>query len=131
MANNELNALQVNFKTSGGSLFNVYGKTAEDFEHNLKMFNALLEEIMATEAAVAGGRTPAADPVSVVAAAFPGSSVVQSAPKQSTAAPSGNPVCKHGPMSFVDGTKKGKNWKAWMCSAGQNAPDKCDPQWVK
>jgi hypothetical protein len=48
----------------------------------------------------------------------------------SSAAPSA-PMCRHGAMEWKTGSKNGKDWKAWMCSAAKGAADKCDPQWVR
>lgn len=41
------------------------------------------------------------------------------------------PVCNHGPRVFKTGQSAKGPWKAWMCSADRNAPDKCAPEWVK
>ena len=132
MSNNETNSLQANFKTSAGSLFNVYGKTPEDFEFNLKCFVALVPDIIAAERAVASGGTasapqavaPASDPVAVVKQAFPGAQVVSETPTQG-----GAPTCRHGQMSWV--APANKPWKGWFCPQPKDATDKCPPQFIK
>lgn len=124
MSNNELNALQANFKTQSGALLNVYGKTPEDFEFNLKCFVALVPDIIAAERALTSGVAPASDPVAVVQAAFPGAQVVSETPTQG-----GAPSCKHGTMQYV--APNNKPWKGWFCPQPKEATDKCSPQFIK
>lgn len=132
----------VNIKNSHGTIVTFRGDTAPDLQTNIANFVAF--DLAADIAAVEGvllGTAPApvqANPVAVVQNAFPGAQVVATAPAvqqpvqdTSSAAPSA-PVCKHGGMTYKSGTgKNGKTWQAYMCAAGQNAPDKCDPQWIR
>lgn len=148
---NETNALQVNFKTPAGSLFNVYGKTPEEFEFNLQCFRALIGDIIAAENAVRAGVVDA--PVSAVATvqASLGGAVIDDTPvwaakspnpqeinahtpapasaSVTPAASSGNPSCRHGAMSWV--APANKPWKGWFCPQPKEATDKCPPQFVK
>lgn len=129
---NDNTALQANFKTQFGTLLNVYGATPEAFEHHLRMFQALLGDILALEQQVVAGAA-SANPVAVVQNTFPGATVVEKPTKpQAQAAPTagGAPVCRHGAMNLVEGNKGGKKWRAYMCAAGKDAVDKCSPQWL-
>ena len=136
MSNNETNALQANFKTPSGSLFNIYGKTPQEFYANMQAFAGYASELIEVEQVIMG-KSSAPQIPTAVAQAFPGAQVVAvtptaPAPQYAAPAPSeGSPACRHGAMTFVDGTKNGKTWKAWMCAAGKDAVDKCAPQWVK
>ncbi|KZM68868.1 hypothetical protein [Nocardia terpenica] len=55
----------------------------------------------------------------------------QRAPQES--APGGQSrQCSHGEMVFKSGVgKNGKPWKAFMCPAPRNAPDQCDPDFLR
>lgn len=143
MSDNKV-ALQANFKTSSGALLNVYGETAADFEINLKFFIALLDDIKTADALVHGTQVPAPTAVQQVAQAL-GATVIsetpiaQPAPVQAAPAPAaapgqvGTPVCKHGPMEWIDGAtlKTPKSWKGWFCPEPKESTDKCAPQFAK
>lgn len=133
MSDNTLNALQANFKSPAGALFNVYGKTPEEFEWHLKAFTALVPDLLAAEAVVTGN-TPSA--LSTVQSAFPGATVVTqtgtlSQPQVSkpAAANGGAPACRHGAMVWV--APANKPWKGWFCPQPKEAADKCPPQFAK
>jgi hypothetical protein len=131
-------ALQANFKTASGALLNVYGETAEQFEFNLRAFNALLGDIIATDRAVQSGQPSAPSAVATVLAAV-GGQVISETPvyappvaQAPVAAPtSGAPACRHGQMVFIDGTQKGKTWKGHFCPQPKDAVDKCAPIFQK
>jgi len=56
----------------------------------------------------------------------------QSAPNYQQQAPAAvGPICKHGPMQHKSGQGAKGPWQAYMCGAQRNAPDKCDPQWLR
>lgn len=122
-------AIQANFKTKEGSLFNIYGVTADEFEFNLKAFGALLDDILATEARVGNSRPSA---VATVQAAVGGTVINDpSVAAPPVVASSGAPACKHGPMEWKEGTSKaGKAYKLWSCTS-KNRQDQCDPVWPK
>lgn len=135
MSDNTLNALQANFKTPAGSLFNIYGQTPEQFEWHLKAFTALVSDLLAAEALVSGA-TPSA--ISTVQAVFPGATVVtqtgtvsqpQVSQPAAPAANNGAPACRHGAMVWV--APANKPWKGWFCPQPKDATDKCPPQFAK
>lgn len=126
---------QANFKTASGALYNVYASSTEEFISALNDMGDLVAVITSVEQALATGQTiaqhiplaPASQQVAPVQAPAPVQQPVQDA---SSAAPSA-PMCRHGAMEWKTGSKNGKDWKAWMCSAPKGAADKCDPQWVR
>lgn len=40
------------------------------------------------------------------------------------------PTCPHGVRIYKEGTGKKGKWAAWMCTAGQNDPSRCQPEWI-
>lgn len=137
MTDNTLNALQANFKTPAGSLFNIYGQTPEQFEWHLKAFTALIGDLLAAESAV-NGAAPSA--LATVQATFPQAQVVTTtatqpqyqqpaAPAAAPTATGGSPACRHGAMVWV--APANKPWKGWFCPQPKDATDKCPPQFAK
>jgi hypothetical protein len=126
---------QANFKTASGALYNVYASSTEEFISALNDMGDLVAVITSVEQALATGQTIAQH---IPLAPASQQVVQQQAPVQvqqpvrdaSSAAPSA-PMCRHGAMEWKTGSKNGKDWKAWMCSAQKGATDKCDPQWVR
>jgi hypothetical protein len=131
----ESTKFQANFKTASGALYNVYASSTEEFISALNDMGDLVAVITSVEQALATGQTiaqhiplaPASQQAAPVQAPAPVQQPVQDA---SSAAPSA-PMCRHGAMEWKTGSKNGKDWKAWMCSAPKGAADKCDPQWVR
>jgi hypothetical protein len=131
----ESTKFQANFKTASGALYNVYASSTEEFISALNDMGDLVAVITSVEQALATGQTiaqhiplaPASQQAAPVQAPAPVQQPVQDA---SSAAPSA-PMCRHGAMEWKTGSKNGKDWKAWMCSAAKGAADKCDPQWVR
>ena len=131
----ESTKFQANFKTASGALYNVYASSTEEFISALNDMGDLVAVITSVEQALATGQTiaqhiplaPASQQVAPAQAPAPVQQPVQDA---SSAAPSA-PMCRHGAMEWKTGSKNGKDWKAWMCSAAKGAADKCDPQWVR
>jgi hypothetical protein len=130
----ESTKFQANFKTASGALYNVYANSTEEFISALNDMGDLVGVIVSVEQALATGQTIAQHIPLAPASQQP--APVQQAPVQqpvqdaSSAAPSA-PMCRHGAMEWKTGSKNGKDWKAWMCSAPKGATDKCDPQWVR
>jgi hypothetical protein len=130
----ESTKFQANFKTASGALYNVYANSTEEFISALNDMGDLVGVITSVEQALAAGHTVAQHIPLAPASQQP--APVQQAPVQqpvqdaSSAAPSA-PMCRHGAMEWKTGSKNGKDWKAWMCSAPKGATDKCDPQWVR
>jgi len=131
----ESTKFQANFKTASGALYNVYASSTEEFISALNDMGDLVAVITSVEQALATGHS-VAQHIPLAPASQQPAPVQQSAPVQqpvndaSSAAPSA-PMCRHGAMEWKTGSKNGKDWKAWMCSAPKGAPDKCDPQWVR
>lgn len=54
------------------------------------------------------------------------------APRGAKDAPNGETrQCKHGAMQFNSGAKGGVAWKGFFCPLPKNAPDKCEPSWIR
>jgi hypothetical protein len=130
----ESTKFQANFKTASGALYNVYASSTEEFISALNDMGDLVAVITSVEQALATGHTVAQHiplaPASQQAAPVQQAPVQQPVQDASSAAPSA-PMCRHGAMEWKTGSKNGKDWKAWMCSAPKGATDKCDPQWVR
>ena len=115
---------QVNYKLSDGTLINLYAATVGELEAGLAdlAMNAL--NIRATGNELSGGSAPAPT-VASVAAAFNATPVAAPASE-------GSQSCRHGVMSYREGTNaQGKSWKGHMCAAPKGATDKCDTIWVR
>jgi len=117
---------QVNYKLSDGTLINLYAATVTELEAGLAdlAMNAL--NIRATGNELAGGSAPAPAPtVAAVAAAF------NATPVADAPATYGVQTCRHGVMSFREGTSSKGPWKGHMCAAPKGAADKCETIWVR
>jgi hypothetical protein len=115
---------QINYKLSDGTLINLYAATVGELEAGLAdlAMNAL--NIRATGNELSGGSAPAPT-VASVAAAFNATPVAAPASE-------GSQSCRHGVMSYREGTNaQGKSWKGHMCAAPKGATDKCDTIWVR
>lgn len=126
--------LQVNFKTPGQSLINVYADNDTQLDLELSALQARIGTIIAIEQLIAGG--------GAVAATLPVAAAVVQPPAQPAAAPVAQPAaaapaadagmtCAHGPRQYVTGQGAKGPWKAWMCPTPKGSPDKCDPIWVR
>ena len=125
----ESTKFQANFKTASGALYNVYASSTEEFISALNDMGDLVAVITSVEQALATGQT-IAQHIPLAPASQQPAPVQQPVQDASSAAPSA-PMCRHGAMEWKTGSKNGKDWKAWMCSAPKGAADKCDPQWVR
>jgi len=101
MAANENTKFQVNFKTSSGTLINLYATDIKDLEIGLTDLSMVASLIKTTDAELNGA-------------------VVEGQA----------PSCKHGVMSFRTGTSARGPWKGWMCAAPKGATDKCATIWA-
>lgn len=121
MSANETTKFQVNFKLPDGTLINLYADTPHMMEELLTSAQDFALLINTTSQALAGAGAlasiaqPMARPV---------------AQAQVSTSSSGND-CKHGPMVHRSGEKGGKRWQGYFCPADRNAPDKCDPVFVR
>lgn len=118
---------QVNFKTSDGSLINLYAATVQELESGLADLAMNASNIKATAAEL--GAASSGGNIAYAAAALGGTPVAVT--------PSGAPAdsaaksCKHGAMSFKSGTSARGPWQGWMCPAPKGAADKCETIWVR
>ena len=126
MAANENTKFQVNFKTSSGTLINLYATDIKDLETGLTDLSMVASLIKTTDAELNGGRAfPLAPTAESVAQAFNATPVAAPAVVEGQA-----PSCKHGVMSFRTGTSARGPWKGWMCAAPKGATDKCSTIWA-
>ena len=125
MAAPDTTKFQVNFKTSDGSLINLYATNIQELETGLNDLSMVSVLIKSTSSELNGGTAAA---VAAVTAAFPSATPVAAAP---AAAPSDAPICKHGAMQFKTGTSARGPWKAWMCPSPKGAVDKCETSWIR
>jgi hypothetical protein len=121
MAAPDSTKFQVNFKTSDGSLINLYATDIKELETGLTDLSMVASLIKSTSSELNGGTAAA---VAAVTAAFPSAAPV-------AAAPTDAPICKHGPMQFKTGTSARGPWKAWMCPSPKGAVDKCETSWIR
>jgi hypothetical protein len=126
MAANENTKFQVNFKTSSGTLINLYATDVKDLETGLTDLSMVASLIKTTDKELNGGRASVPEPtVDSVAQAFNATPVAAPAVVEGQA-----PSCKHGVMSFRTGTSARGPWKGWMCAAPKGATDKCATIWA-
>jgi hypothetical protein len=126
MAANENTKFQVNFKTNGGTLINLYATDVKDLETGLTDLAMVASLINTTDAELNGGKASAPAPtVAAVAQALNAAIVAAPAVVEGQA-----PSCKHGVMSFRTGTSARGPWKGWMCAAPKGATDKCSTIWA-
>jgi hypothetical protein len=129
MAANENTKFQVNFKTSSGTLINLYATDVKDLETGLTDLAMVSSLIKTTDAELNGGKAQAPAPtVDSVAQAF-NATPVAAAPAPAVVEGQA-PSCKHGVMSFRTGTSARGPWKGWMCAAPKGATDKCSTIWA-
>lgn len=116
---------QANFKSPGGTLFNIYAQNGAEFSELLDASEDFIAKIAAVEgsltAASIAARGVGAAPAAQQPPAAPAQQGYQSAPPAQSAAPVGEHLCDHGqPMRLVPaGIAKatGKPYKAfYACS---------------
>ena len=140
--------IQISPYLADGSMLNIQGDTVAEFAENLQWVSANAARIASSVALIKGvGAMAEVLPVAETATTYDptptqnynGSAVqqyqqvaAQSAPNYQQQAPqSVGPICKHGPMQHKSGQGAKGPWQAYMCGAQRNAPDKCDPQWLR
>jgi len=141
--------IQISPYLADGSMLNIQGDNPQEFAANLqwvsenaariassvsliKGVGAVAEVLPVTETAIV--QEAPADPWAPQAYNAPAVQqyqqvAAQSAPAYAQQAP--GPICKHGPMQHKSGQGAKGPWQAYMCGAPRNAPDKCDPQWLR
>ena len=138
--------LQVSPYLADGSMLNIQGDNPAEFEANLRWVGENAARIASTVSLIKGvGAVAEVLPVAETAVQYEQPQQQYNAPAvqqyQQVAAQSApqyqapqavGPVCKHGPMQHKSGVNgAGKAWQAFMCGAQRNAPDKCDPVWLR
>lgn len=122
MPASESTQLQVNLKTRGGTLINVYAADSAELSSMLEEVESVAAQIGALE-----GILNAASAASGIAA--PPSQQSRGASSPSPAAGSATPSCVHGPRVYRKGVSKaGKPYEAWFCS-NPDRDSQCKPEW--
>jgi hypothetical protein len=127
MAAPDSTKFQVNFKTSDGSLINLYATDIKELETGLTDLSMVASLIKSTSTELNGGTAAA---VAAVTAAFPSAAPINRLDDRVNP-PSDAPICKHGAMQFKTGTSARGPWKAWMCPSPKGAVDKCETSWIR
>lgn len=118
MAAPDTTKFQVNYKLADGTLINLYATDVKDLETGLTDLAMVASLIKSTGKEFGGGSAP-----------MTAASVAQSF--NATPVSGDAPVCKHGPMTYREGTSQRGPWRAHMCSAPKGAADKCDPIFIR
>jgi hypothetical protein len=123
--------LQVNIKTPGGTLLNVYAATTQELEYGLDLLVKKAQDILDIENLYKAANTVVqASPTTQSTSAVVNVTSTPAPPVVSE--PSHAPGCKHGPMIYRE-SKPGaaKAWRAYFCPTPKGTPDQCEPQWIK
>lgn len=115
---------QFNFKTPVGSLINsyVYSNEKQEGQDALEFIADLVPYIQAVETLL--------NAQGVLKEALGATPVEQSAVKSAPAS-SGGKACKHGEMTFRNGTSAKGPWKGHFCPSPKGTPDQCEPQFIR
>lgn len=125
--------LQVNYKTPGGTLLNLYANDAAELDALLAALSDRVPTIAAVEQAVNAGGTLAQAGALAPAQAQPAQTQASPPPVVNTpqqAVPQGQ-SCVHGPRQYREGQGAKGTWKAWFCPTPKGTPDQCEPVWVR
>jgi hypothetical protein len=125
MAAPESTKFQVNFKSPDGTLINLYAANKEELEALL----TAAQDFSALIASVSQSFSGAAPAAPVHTNPTPRQFAKTFAPE--TPVPTDGHVCRHGAMSYREGTGAKGPWKGWMCAAPKGATDKCPTIWVR
>lgn len=125
--------LQVNFKSRGGTLINLYASDIADLSVKLEEIESVAAQIGALEGVL--NANSAASGISAPPSAQSGSEVpsrpAQGPPGGTQLSQGAAPSCAHGPRTFKSGiSKAGKPYKLWACSS-YDRNDQCQPEWVR
>ena len=122
---------QVNFKTAGGTLINVYAESVVDGIATMNEMAGAADLIRTIEAAFGGAAAPA--PVAIAPVVqFP--TQPQAAPVTPTgfgATSDGGRQCVHGAMTYRTGNGAKGPWQAYFCPTPKGTPGQCDPQFIR
>lgn len=123
--------LQVNFKTVGGTLINIYADDALELERLLTDVRDFAGPINATERALSNGSAPS---VNDMIATQLGGQVIQNSviPPTAPAPTLQEGHCQHGKLVWRE-SKPGadKAWKGWFCPSPKGTPDQCAPKFIR
>lgn len=133
--------LQVSSKLNDGRIFVIAGENYLEFKKNLSdiLGENDAENLVTTMAASLVGQSTTAYSAPTqtleqananIAAAFPGSSIVNPTPPGAPIAPKGM-ECKHGPMTKREGASAKGPWKAYMCPTPKGTPDQCEANFLR
>lgn len=127
MAANATTKIQVNYGKDG-SLINIYADNQAELEELLTTVQdlaPLINSVLSSVRPGAGGSLAAA--TATINNAFPGAAVVTPAPQDSGT----GQTCKHGAMTYREGTNARGTWRGYMCPSPKGAPDKCDTIFIR
>ena len=119
---------QINYKLHDGTLINLYAADVKELETGLTDLSMVAALIKSTGKELGGVPTQPSLSVEAIAQSFNATPVAAPAPVVTEGQA---PTCKHGNMTFRNGTSARGPWRAWMCSAPKGAADKCDPIFLK
>ena len=114
---------QLNFKTSQGTLVNVYLYSYDE------------DEIRTALGAIANV-TPDINAVETLYTAQGAlrealNATPVEAPRTTSASASGSKTCKHGEMTFRTGQSAKGPWKGYFCPSPKGTADQCEPQFIR
>lgn len=114
---------QLNFKTSQGTLVNIYlySYDEEEIRTALSAIANVTPEINAVETLYNAQGT--------LKAALGASPVEQSRMQSSPV--DGAKTCKHGEMKFRNGSSAKGPWKGYFCPSPKGTVDQCEPQFIR
>jgi hypothetical protein len=114
---------QLNFKTSQGTLVNIYLYSYDEDEIRtaLGAIANVTPDINAVETLynAQGALREALNATPV------------EAPRATNASASGSKTCKHGEMTFRTGQSAKGPWKGYFCPSPKGTADQCEPQFIR
>ena len=115
---------QLNFKTSQGTLVNVYiySYEEEDIRKSLEAIANVTPEINAVET-LYNAQGVLKDSL--------GATQIPHRESPSTSSSSGNKTCKHGEMRLRTGENDKGQWKGYFCPSPKGTPDQCKTIFVR
>ena len=114
---------QLNFKTSQGTLVNIYlySYDEDDIKGALTAIANVTPEINAVETLY--------NAQGALKAALGATPVEQ--PRISSASAENKKTCKHGEMTFRNGSSAKGPWKGYFCPSPKGTADQCEPQFIR
>jgi len=114
---------QLNFKTSQGTLVNIYlySYDEEEIKGALTAIANVTPEINAVETLYNAQGT--------LRASLGATPIEQ--PRTQSAPSDGAKACKHGEMKFRTGSSAKGPWKGYFCPSPKGTADQCEPQFIR